>query len=150
LLHNVSELYLSNHHSSVEYAALSYCWGGVEFLRTTLTNYSSLAENIEWSGLPNVFKDAIKVAYLLDLRYIWIDSVCIIQDSDDDWAQESALMAEVYSNASLTIAATSSPNANIGFLDESHDPRYSPVTQLIPQKDGYLRRLNARRTLDNQ
>jgi hypothetical protein len=144
----ISELYLSTDHSSVEYATLSYCWGGVEFLKTTLANYSSLKDNIRWLDLPNVFKDAITVAYSLNLRYLWIDSVCIVQDSDNDWAHESALMAEVYSNASLTIAASSSPNVNVGFLDVSHDPLYAPLNQLFPRKNGPARSLKARKILD--
>jgi hypothetical protein len=100
-----SEVRLSVNHPSVEYIALSYCWGGVKFFQTTLVEYDSLTENIKWSNLPQVFQDAVTVAYTLGFQYIWIDSICIVQDSVTDWAQESARMADVYTHASLTIAS---------------------------------------------
>ncbi|EPE24720.1 hypothetical protein GLAREA_08573 [Glarea lozoyensis ATCC 20868] len=124
-----------DHKPDVEYVALSYCWGGVEFFQTTLGNYESVLNAIHFSNLPQTFQDAITVARSLNFRYIWIDSICIIQDSSTDWAQQSSRMADVYMNACLTIAATSSPNAHAGFLSVPHDGRYDPVSQRFPQRN---------------
>jgi hypothetical protein len=51
------------------------------------------------------FEDAIFITSILDLEYLWIDSLCIIQDDEDDWRQELALMSTVYGNSYLNIAA---------------------------------------------
>jgi len=64
--------------------------------------------------LPKTFKDAIKIAQRLGLDYLWIDSLCIIQNSDDDWQKESALMGSVYSGSTINIAASSSRDSSQG------------------------------------
>jgi hypothetical protein len=56
----------------------------------------------------------VEICRRLDLQYIWIDSLCIIQDSDEDWAEESINMAKIYANAFLTIAATKSKDGTGG------------------------------------
>ena len=66
--------------------------------------------------IPKTFADAFHVTKLLGLQYIWIDSICIIQDSEEDWEIESAAMAEVYSNASVTIAATGASSFDSGLF----------------------------------
>jgi hypothetical protein len=64
------------------------------------------------SELPQTFKDAIKVAHFLGVRYLWIDAVCIFQDSPQDWEYESKMMSAVYSNAYCVIAASASTEPN--------------------------------------
>lgn len=66
--------------------------------------------------LPQNFRDAVLVTRMLGLRYLWIDCLCIIQDDDRDWQKESAIMASVYHNAYLTIAATASKDKHGGLL----------------------------------
>jgi hypothetical protein len=56
----------------------------------------------------------MQLALKLGFRYIWIDSLCIIQDDAEDWEVQSALMSEIYQNAVLTLAATSSTGDNEG------------------------------------
>lgn len=69
-------------------------------------------------GLPRTFKEAVHIARYLNFDYLWIDSLCIVQDDTDDWRCESALMASVYGNSSLNIAATGASNSSLGcFLE---------------------------------
>lgn len=88
------------------YAALSYCWGDYE--PDCITNSTTVSTNmarIPWITLPNTFRDAVKVTRCLGLKYLWIDSICIIQGDDGDWHREAGHMFHVYSNAHLTLAA---------------------------------------------
>jgi hypothetical protein len=98
------------------YATLSHCWGGVVPVRLLEGNIIEFKTGIPIGRLPKTFVHAIEVARRLKFRYLWIDSLCIIQDSEIDWRQESMLMAEVYSNALLNIAATASRNGNGGLF----------------------------------
>jgi Heterokaryon incompatibility protein (HET) len=70
------------------------------------------------SSLSQQFKDAVKVAQTMDIPYLWIDSICIIQDSEEDLNQELAKMAEIYVNSLLTIAGPSSRNSASTFLHD--------------------------------
>lgn len=88
------------------YIALSHCWGSELFIQTTRASLQQRKTNIGWSELPRTFQDAITFARKINLQYIWIDSLCIIQDDTSDWETESALMASIYSNAYITLAAT--------------------------------------------
>lgn len=54
--------------------------------------------------LPPAFQQAIQLTRLLGVRYLWIDALCILQDSAADWAQEAAKMADVYAKCFLTIS----------------------------------------------
>ena len=56
-------------------------------------------------NMPPLFQDAIVTTWKLGIQYLWIDSLCIIQDSKDDWEIESAKMGAVYRNAYVTIVA---------------------------------------------
>ena len=66
--------------------------------------------------IPKTFQDAIIVTRYLGFHYIWIDSLCIVQDDNEDWARESAKMSSIYANAVLTIAASAAPDDTYGFL----------------------------------
>jgi hypothetical protein len=98
------------------YAALSYCWGpDPTFLQLTASNRETLEAGISYTQLPLAFQESIKLLQMLSIRYIWIDSLCIMQrghGSIEDWQQESAKMHEVYSNSILTLALSSSSNPN--------------------------------------
>ena len=60
---------------------------------------------IAFQSLSKTFQDAVIISFKLGVRYLWIDSLCIIQDSISDWQQESSRMNLVYQNALFTIAA---------------------------------------------
>lgn len=84
------------------YVTLSHCWGtDLNFKRFELRqiNLETFRKSgIKISRLPRTFRDAIDFARKLDqdIRYIWIDSLCIIQQDVDDWLYESVQMHEVY------------------------------------------------------
>ncbi|KPM39532.1 hypothetical protein AK830_g7021 [Neonectria ditissima] len=104
------------------YATLSHCWGGAEILKLKKGNLSDLKQDVVVSSLPQTFKDAIIVIRNLGIPYIWIDSLCIIQDSDEDWQREARTMLKVYEHATCNIAATHSPNS-FGGLFADRNPR---------------------------
>jgi hypothetical protein len=100
----------------VAYIALSHCWGSSRTFETTGSNIQRHHEGIDIDEIPKTFRDAIIVGRQLNVRYLWIDSICIIQDSKHDWFVEASRMDDIYSNASLTISASCSKNDADGFL----------------------------------
>jgi diadenosine tetraphosphatase ApaH/serine/threonine PP2A family protein phosphatase len=105
-----------------EYVALSHCWGGSLPLRTTSTNYHTHVEAIPLGDMPATFQDAVKVTRAIGYRYLWIDCLCIIQDSEPDWVRECALMGQVYAGAAVTIAASQSTSPMDGLLKLADGP----------------------------
>ena len=98
------------------YIALSHCWGLPN--KTFLTTRDTIAEmkaGFPIGDAPATFRDAIRVTRCLGIRYLWIDSLCIIQ-RDDDWKLEASRMGSVYANSFLTIAAANAKDDNDGFL----------------------------------
>ncbi|KAI0451343.1 heterokaryon incompatibility protein-domain-containing protein [Xylaria acuta] len=99
------------------YLALSHCWGSGKMpFSTTKANEASLRVAIPWAALPQSFQDAIRVTRWLSARYIWIDSLCIVQDDKQDWEEESAKMAGIFSGCYLAIAASRASSCDEGFL----------------------------------
>ncbi|KAI2467835.1 heterokaryon incompatibility protein-domain-containing protein [Annulohypoxylon bovei var. microspora] len=99
------------------YVALSHCWGvRAKRLETKLGTLSSLKSRVPWTALPPVFQDAVTTTRCLGVRYLWIDSLCIVQDSAADWDLESSRMAAVYRDASATVAAVSGASSDDRFL----------------------------------
>jgi hypothetical protein len=91
-----------------EYVCLSHCWGNAQLITTERKTLELRKAGIPWDALSKTFQDAIVFTRCLQVRYLWIDSLCIIQDDQDDWRREAANMASIYENAWLTIAATKS------------------------------------------
>ncbi|KAM0237420.1 hypothetical protein ACHAP5_009050 [Fusarium lateritium] len=119
------------------YLALSHRWGDNSqhhLGRTLRSNQARRYMSIDESELPLNFKDAITVTRKLGVRYIWIDSLCIIQDDDADWNVESVRMEQVYSNARCVLAASSAASSMDGFLKRP-DP-YRPYLALNSQSGG--------------
>jgi hypothetical protein len=93
------------------YTTLSYCWGGAQdsSLKTTnLQKYEDPLFGINIANLPKKLQDAILVTRRLGIRFLWVDSLCIVQDDPNDWKREAATMCHVYQNSHLTIAALKS------------------------------------------
>jgi hypothetical protein len=105
-----------------QYVCLSHCWGTCRpACNTTLATLEENRRAIDWNMLPKTFQDAIDFTRRLGLRYIWIDSLCIVQDSPDDWNEQSLLMAHIYGNAYVTLCATASVSDNGGcYLQPPH------------------------------
>jgi hypothetical protein len=98
------------------YAALSHCWGSSQHFTTIGATLKERLTSIEIAQRPKTFQDAIAVARGLALPYLWIDSLCIVQQNNEDWEAESPKMAEYYGNACITIAAANSTADTKGFL----------------------------------
>lgn len=103
------------------YVALSYCWGNSVMVKTTEAYLEAMKLGVDTSQLPQAYVDAITMTQELGIQYLWVDALCIIQDSHEDWEKESAKMSGIYANAHLTIAASSSGSAKQPFL--RGDPR---------------------------
>ena len=99
-----------------KYAALSHCWGQVLPITTTKATLSKYTDNIELSKLPKTFLETIDIVRRLGIRYLWIDTLCIVQDDKEDWERESAQMCLIYQNAFLTIAASAAENCHGGLI----------------------------------
>lgn len=98
--------------SKDRYIALSHCWGNQRIITTTLATLEDRKRNIPWESLSKTFQDAVIIARKLRVRFIWIDSLCIIQDDNEDWEVESGKMGLIYENSYLTISATASAHGN--------------------------------------
>ncbi|KAF2136519.1 uncharacterized protein K452DRAFT_343063 [Aplosporella prunicola CBS 121167] len=94
-----------------KYAALTHRWGKKILITTTKSTLAARKTAIAWSELSPTFQDAIKVTRMLDLRYLWIDSLCIIQDDADDWQVEASKMADIYEKAYVTISANTTTSS---------------------------------------
>ncbi|KAK4222696.1 heterokaryon incompatibility protein-domain-containing protein [Podospora fimiseda] len=115
----------SGQHSDLRYIALSHPWGDGarhNHFCTTWENFiSRLHDGISVSDLPNTFRDAILVTRALGIKYIWIDSLCIIQGVDGDFNREAKFMETVFSSAYCVVAASQARGTSSGFL--SNAPR---------------------------
>ncbi|KAK9770033.1 putative HET-domain-containing protein [Seiridium cardinale] len=85
-------------------------------MKLTRESYNAFLGAIQFDSLSKTFRDAITAARNLGFQYLWIDSLCVIQEDEEDWQHESAKMGHVYSNSSLNIAAAGSPDADTGFF----------------------------------
>ncbi|KAI0113607.1 heterokaryon incompatibility protein-domain-containing protein [Nemania sp. FL0031] len=94
------------------YITLSHSWGGQQPLQLTTNNKVEFKKSISLDRVPDLYKDSIDVALGLEIQYIWIDSLCIMQDSREDWRRESATMSFVYQNGLFNIEAVSSNNCH--------------------------------------
>lgn len=102
-----------------EYACLSYCWGGVSDMITTRATLYKRTLGIDWESLPKTFQHAIEFTRRMQINYLWIDALCIIQDDPEDWQREAARMGDIFSNAFFTISAMTGPNSRAGLFSES-------------------------------
>ena len=109
------KLFISNG-CRAEYVALSHCWGSYIPKKTTPHNLVSHLIGIEVESLSKTFQDAIRITRKLGIRYLWIDSLCIIQDEPGqaDWTRESGTMGGIYERAFCVIAATAARNGSEG------------------------------------
>ncbi|OTA69498.1 HET-domain-containing protein [Hypoxylon sp. EC38] len=91
------------------YWTLSHRWGDPSQIQQLLkTTEQKLRKGISLGDLSHTFRDAALLVYRLGYRYIWIDSLCIFQDSKSDWQHESGTMADIYRHSLCNISAISS------------------------------------------
>jgi len=102
---------------NIQYATLSYCWGSSEIPgKTTRFNEASYFEAIPFEDLPTTFRDALMISRSLNIPYLWVDALCIVQDDIDDWRAEVTDMSDIYFGSTLTIAASDAKDSTGGFF----------------------------------
>lgn len=116
-----------------KYIALSHCWGGHQPVRLLSSNLDEYKRNIDLDILPPVFRDAVEVTRRLQVQYLWIDALCIVQDDPHDWEEESAKMDALYHNAYVTLMASDKEDATESFLDIEREEAFRGIR--IPQRD---------------
>ena len=131
---------------NLAYLALSHRWGGADVLKLTNATLQSMLIKIVTKELPQTFQDAIHITRKLGYRYLWIDSLCIIQDDAKDWEREASRMSQVYSNCVLTIAALWGNDSHAGCFVERNPLRTQDCRIAIAQNQGiYVRSTNTHR-----
>jgi hypothetical protein len=126
-----------------QYVCLSYCWGRLPkdvLFTTTKATYAERTTRIEVSRLPRTLRETVLATVNLGIQYLWIDSICIVQDDRGDWEREAAQMASIYENASLTIAAAAAPDANQGLFTQGNQTVASPQPLARTPVDIYVRK----------
>ncbi|KAI1801335.1 HET-domain-containing protein [Daldinia bambusicola] len=106
------------------YITLSHCWGpepAEKKLRLLKNKQEVLRNGLPVAILPRTFRDAFEVVERLGIRYLWIDRLCIIQDSKEDWQAEASIMGPVYTHGLLNIAALGASDDQSGCFF-SRDP----------------------------
>ena len=102
--------------ASTSYACLSHCWGSYKPLKLTQKSQDRLRAGLPLLSLPSTFYEAGQLCLDIGIRYLWVDSLCIFQDSDDDWNIQASQMRDVYKFSALTIAAAHAPDALTGLF----------------------------------
>jgi hypothetical protein len=117
----------------VKYMTLSHRWPKESVFKLLTGNLEDLERVVPVGALPKNFCDAILLTCFLDVEYLWIDSLCIIQDSKSDWDTEAATMGDVYAHSFCNIAGTASQNVAQG-LFVSRDPKALQLIEIKFQK----------------
>lgn len=119
------------------YLVLSHCWGRRPFITLNQGNKARLQDSFSVDELPPNFRDAATTTRRLGFRYVWIDSLCIIQGADGDWAEQAPLMDRVYMNAELCLAAAASEDAYGGFFRRRDPEDVQPfqIDLLVPARE---------------
>lgn len=127
-----------------QYITLSHCWGRNPVLSLSTESIAYFKNGCTVGNLPRTYQHTVEVARYFGIEYLWIDSLCIIQDSHKDWERECIRMRDVYQNAFCNIAATGSRDSHTGLFFE-RDPSLIPVGKIralwdgsLPQGDFYL------------
>ncbi|KAH8430548.1 HET domain-containing protein [Aspergillus melleus] len=113
------------------YVALSYCWGGPQNYGLSTYNVDAYHRKISMHCLGRTIQDAVTACLRLGYHFLWVDSLCIIQDSDEDRANELGRMAAIYANADITLSAALSRSYDTGFLN-TPPPVYASRPFLLP------------------
>lgn len=108
---------------SGQWVALSHSWGKHQPLKLETKSLSLYSRAIPFDRMPPMFQDAVIITKRLGFRYLWIDSLCIIQDNKEDWLAEALRMGDIYKHAVFTISAEAAVNSSIGVLSSTASGR---------------------------
>ncbi|KAF9885019.1 hypothetical protein FE257_000842 [Aspergillus nanangensis] len=138
---SLPRLYETQNEERGDYITLSYCWGLSGNLQTTTSSFEDQISGIPWEIIPQTLLDAMHFTLDLGVQYIWIDSLCIVQDDPDDWEVESSKMATIYEKSLLTLSATASSDVHGGcFLERQDTHRVTKKTSIPNESKAYARR----------
>ncbi|EPE35739.1 hypothetical protein GLAREA_05076 [Glarea lozoyensis ATCC 20868] len=115
---NVENLEWEDNIAVPKYAALSHCWGTIHEPQLNDQTVKAFIEGLRIDDLPKSYRDAVSLSKRIGIPYLWIDSICIKQDSKDDWNRESVKMGSIYMNCYVCIAATAGQDNNSSLLEE--------------------------------
>ena len=133
-------LHISRDRQPGPYAALSYCWGGDKNILTTTENITECTRSIAICDLPETIRDAVLFTHALGIRYLWVDSLCILQDSEQDKRNEIRQMRRIFKNANVTLIAQKADRVDEGFLDPG--PKSDALFEVpLEGTDGSIRRV---------
>lgn len=117
----------------IRYATLSHCWGHHVPMRTTIKTKPQFEKDISEELLPRTYRDAIRITRSLGIRYLWIDSLCIVQDDPEDWQSEALRMEDTFFGSTINIAASDALDGAGGcFLERNGDTGATPATSSDP------------------
>ncbi|KAF2430671.1 HET-domain-containing protein [Tothia fuscella] len=112
--------------AGMQYLTLSHCWGKLEVLKLKSENITSMIAGFRLDEIPKTFHEAVTITRKLGFQYLWIDALCIVQDSPTDWAKEASRMAIVYENSTCTIAAAHGSDSTAGCYVNRQPLQYLP------------------------
>jgi hypothetical protein len=95
------------------YAALSYCWGSNSYGELRRCHLNKYLEHLDLEVLPQTLRDAIAVTKSISVPYLWVDALCILQDSEEDKSFEISMMEQVYRGSLVTIVAANSEGVSV-------------------------------------
>jgi hypothetical protein len=124
-----------------EWVALSHCWGTKSRFVTESSNIGARMCEIPLQDMPPTFQDAVTTIRQLGYRYLWIDSLCIIQDDNQDWVAESTRMRGYYQHAAITISCDSAYGDDVGFLNHERKAEILSVTLSSNDEVGFRRKV---------
>ena len=125
-----AELYLRvthDHLPTSPHMTRSHCWGTAKFLTLTQSTYEGLKGGFSPADLPKTIQDAFTITRELGVRYLWIDSLCIFQDSTEDWRYEALQMRKVCQHSFCNVAASAAANGNEGCFRARETPLIEPL-----------------------
>jgi hypothetical protein len=110
------------------YTTLSHCWGQYMPIKLERRTLQAFLDGIDVGRLPPTFQQAIMLTKSLGIEYIWIDSLCIIQDDDTDWANECTRMTSVYMNSFVNIGANAAGDSRGGLFQQRSWKSVNPLS----------------------
>ena len=121
--------------ATLRWVCLSYRWGGSSVLKLTRSTSPTLQHGVMADRLPKTIRDAVSVVLGLGLEFLWVDALCILQDSAEDWLHEAESMGDIYRGSLLTLAALGAADSSVG-LFASRDPLiYSKCRVSLPNSE---------------
>ena len=132
-------LYLRPHGERARYNTLSHTWGSNTSFTLTIDKdgkegtLDSFIKGIPWNSIPKTFREAIIISRKLGIDYLWIDSLCIIQNDKQDWEEQSREMSPIYGNSWLSIAAADSKDSRGGCFRTGNADQTYPI-RCVPQQ----------------